>query len=207
MWRRGKQRQPREGEREGGSRAPPADKMIKRQISYIIFTLMLPYRNLWEGRDLCGRVYAPQGLIWERPTGRKSLPGCSRARAGASRSEHGERQHARTPAPDRKELCIKTLYVPDRLCQQPLSCVRNASRCDVRVYARRNARSGPRGNSMGRVAAASSSSTCQRPESSIRTVLDRYSHRHRCRRGLSTTLSNVPQRPGEFVTSRICFHR
>lgn len=49
--------------REGGSRAPPADKMIKRQISYIIFTLMLPYRNLWEGRDLCGRVYAPQGLI------------------------------------------------------------------------------------------------------------------------------------------------
>lgn len=29
---------------------------------------------------------------------------------------------------DRKELCIKTLYVRDRLCQQPLSCVRNASR-------------------------------------------------------------------------------
>lgn len=29
---------------------------------------------------------------------------------------------------DRKELCIKTLYVQDRLCQQPLSCVRNASR-------------------------------------------------------------------------------
>lgn len=57
VWRRGKQRQPRDGEREGGSRAPPADKMIKRQISYIIFTLMLPYRNLWEGRDLCGRVY------------------------------------------------------------------------------------------------------------------------------------------------------
>lgn len=45
------------GKRDGGSRAPPADKMIKRQISYIIFTLMLPYRNLWEGRDLCGRVY------------------------------------------------------------------------------------------------------------------------------------------------------
>lgn len=29
---------------------------------------------------------------------------------------------------DRKELCIKMLYVRDRLCQQPLSCVRNASR-------------------------------------------------------------------------------
>lgn len=54
---------PRARERESGSRAPPADKMIKRQISYIIFTLMLPYRNLWEGRDLCGRVYAPRGLI------------------------------------------------------------------------------------------------------------------------------------------------
>ena len=74
MWKREKQRQPREEEREGGSRAPPADKMIKRQISYIIFTLMLPYRNLWEGRDLCGRVYAPQGLIWGSPTGRKPLP-------------------------------------------------------------------------------------------------------------------------------------
>lgn len=54
---------PRARERESGSRAPPADKMIKRQISYIIFTLMLPYCNLWEGRDLCGRVYAPRGLI------------------------------------------------------------------------------------------------------------------------------------------------
>lgn len=160
VWRQGKQRQPREGEREGGSRAPPADKMIKRQISYIIFTLMLPYRNLWEGRDLCGRVYAPQGLIWERPTGRKSLCRAAREREpDESQRKHGERQHARTPAPDRKELCIKTLYVPDRLCQQPLSCVRNASRCDVRVYARCNARSGPRGNSMGRVPAASFSST------------------------------------------------
>lgn len=46
-----------------------------------------------------------------------------------------ERAHARaaTRRPgiggpgDRKELCIKTLYVRDRLCQQPLSCVRNAS--------------------------------------------------------------------------------
>lgn len=97
-WWRGKQRQPREGEREGGSRAPPADKMIKRQISYIIFTLMLPYRNLWEGRDLCGRVYAPQGLIWERPTGRKSLcraarerepDGSQRTRRAAARAHSG----------------------------------------------------------------------------------------------------------------------
>lgn len=38
-------------------------------------------------------------------------------------------RRARTGGPgDRKELCIKTLYVRDRLCQQPLSCVRNASR-------------------------------------------------------------------------------
>lgn len=61
--RGGVERREAEKGSESGSRAPPADKMIKRQISYIIFTLMLPYRNLWEGRDLCGRVYAPQGLI------------------------------------------------------------------------------------------------------------------------------------------------
>lgn len=86
-------------ERESGSRAPPADKMIKRQISYIIFTLMLPYRNLWEGRDLCGRVYVLQGLILRagptayrqtalsayRPSVRPSGPGYSRANAASGR--------------------------------------------------------------------------------------------------------------------------
>lgn len=122
-------------ERESGSRAPPADKMIKRQISYIIFTLMLPYRNLWEGRDLCGRVCAPRGLILRAGalprTGKLPCP----------LSVHPDRVYSRGPewaharatsvrdrgAGDRKELCIKTLYVRDRLCQQPLSCVRNAS--------------------------------------------------------------------------------
>lgn len=89
---------PRAREQESGSRAPPADKMIKRQISYIIFTLMLPYRNLWEGRDLCGRVYAPRGLILRAgphrvpanrpvrlPSVRPSGPDYSRASAASGR--------------------------------------------------------------------------------------------------------------------------
>lgn len=108
--------------------------MIKRQISYIIFTLMLPYRNLWEGRDLCGRVCAPRGLILRAGalprTGKLPCP-LSVHPAGWWYSRAPERAHARARdrgAGDRKELCIKTLYVRDRLCQQPLSCVRNASR-------------------------------------------------------------------------------
>jgi len=97
----GRKKTPRARERESGSRAPPADKMIKRQISYIIFTLMLPYRNLWEGRDLCGRVYTPRGLILRvgltayrqtalsayhpsvRPSIHSSGPGYSRASAAS----------------------------------------------------------------------------------------------------------------------------
>lgn len=114
--------------------------MIKRQISYIIFTLMLPYRNLWEGRDLCERVYAPRGLILKagptaygqtalsayRPSVRPSIRPAPATRGGPSGRAP---RRAGTGGPgDRKELCIKTLYVQDRLCQQPLSCVRNASR-------------------------------------------------------------------------------
>lgn len=111
--------------------------MIKRQISYIIFTLMLPYRNLWEGRDLCGRVYAPRGLILRagptvyRQTAlsayRPSVHPFVRPRLLARASAASGRAGTGGPG-DRKELCIKTLYVRDRLCQQPLSCVRNASR-------------------------------------------------------------------------------
>lgn len=120
---------------------------------------MLPYRNLWEGRDLCGRVYAPRGLILR--AGPHRVPANRPVRLPSVRpSRSSGPGYPREPAPrragtggpgDRKELCIKTLYVRDRLCQQPLSCVRNASRrarCWASTHSRCNTR-GPEATRQG----------------------------------------------------------
>jgi len=81
---------------------------------------MLPYRNLWEGRDLCGRTCAPHA----GPNLEGKVEGGGPPRTVSTVRFPSVHPGGRCPPPpspsrqdrvrgagDRKELCIKTLYV------------------------------------------------------------------------------------------------